>query len=270
MISNISNNNKIKQTILCCIYCGKSYKSRSNLDKHFVLCEIYHKSKTNKNNNKENEEEFVIPSQKQMYQIILELTSKCKRLENKLNELDKFMTKKIKKIDILQYLNSNLNLQPVQVFDIITENIKVSETDIEYLFYNSYLETINFILTRCIYNKDTTNPLPIMAFIQKPNNIYIFDKTHENNYSWQSISREKFIKFLNIIQLKISKAFSKWRKNNLQNLMENDNQSILYDKTFSKLMAPEFKTESTYNKYFTNIYNKIKKDIDTCIVDIEF
>ena len=42
-------NNKIKQTALCCIYCGKSYKTRINLDKHLILCEIYHKSKTKTN-----------------------------------------------------------------------------------------------------------------------------------------------------------------------------------------------------------------------------
>jgi hypothetical protein len=268
MISNISNNNKIKQSILCCVYCGKSYRSRSNLDKHFVLCEINHKSKINNNNNRENEDDtIIIPSQKQMYQIILELTLKYNRLENKINELGKFMTKKIKKIDVLDYLNNDLQ-KPNISFDNITEIIKVNEEDIEYLFYNSYLETMNYILHKSIYLNELN--WPIIAFIQKPNNIYIFDKTHENNYSWQIISREKFIKFLNIIQFKISKTFSEWRKNNLQNLMENDSASILYDKTFSKLMAPEFKKEVSYNKYYTNIYNKMKKDIKTCIVDIEF
>jgi hypothetical protein len=277
MISNINkisniNNNKIKQSALCCIYCGKSYKTRKNLDKHIILCEICYKSKINNNSNKNNntsefeEEDIVIPSQKHMYQIILELTLKCNRLEHKVNELSKFITQKIKKIDVLQYLTS---IQPQILFDNITEIIKVNEDDIEYLFNNSYLETMNHILTRSIHNENT-NPLPMMAFIQKPNNIYIFDKTCENKYSWHIIPREKFIKFLNIIQFKISKAFSEWRKNNLQNLMENDNQSILYDKTFSKLMAPEFKKEATYIKYFNNIYNKIKKDIDTCIVDVEF
>lgn len=262
MISNINSNNKIKQSALCCVYCGKSYKSRTNLDKHLVLCEIYH-SKINNN-----EDDFIIPSQKHMYQIILGLTLKCNRLENKVNELSKFMTKKIKKIDVLQYLTSNSSIQPTIVFDNITEIIKINEQDIEYLFNNSYFETMNHILNRSLFINDTN--LPITAFIQKPNNIYIYDKNTENKNSWQLISREKFIKFLNIIQFKISKAFSEWRKNNLQNLMENDSTSILYDKTFSKLMAPEFKTDPTYNKYYTNIYNKIKKDINICIVDVEF
>jgi hypothetical protein len=287
MINNINsnncnnsnnNNNKIKQSALCCVYCGKSYKTRKNLDKHIILCEIWHQSKSKKNTNitkKSNDDEddtIIIPSQKQMYQIILELANKCNRLENKVNELNKFITKKIKKIDVLDYLNNDLQ-KPNISFDNITEIIKVNEQDIEYLFNNSYLETMNHILTRSIYNHDN-NPLPIICFIQKQNYIYIFDKTNsqtqENILCWQTISREKFIQFLNIIQFKISKAFSEWRKTNLQNLMENDSASILYDKTFSKLMAPEFKKDTTYNKYFNNIYNKIKKDIETCIIDIEF
>jgi len=276
--NNNNNNNKIKQSALCCVYCGKSYKTRKNLDKHIILCEIWHQSKSKKNTNitkKSNDDEddtIIIPSQKQMYQIILELANKCNRLENKVNELNKFITKKIKKIDVLDYLNNDLQ-KPNISFDNITEIIKVNEQDIEYLFNNSYLETMNHILTRSIYNHDN-NPLPIIAFIQKQNYIYIFDKTNsqtqENNLSWQTISREKFIRFLNIIQFKISKAFSEWRKTNLQNLMENDSASILYDKTFSKLMAPEFKKDVTYNKYYNNIYNKMKKDVNMYIVDIDF
>ena len=39
--------NKIKHSAMCCIYCGKSYKTRMNLDKHVILCEITNKSKRN-------------------------------------------------------------------------------------------------------------------------------------------------------------------------------------------------------------------------------
>jgi hypothetical protein len=286
---NIMNStiNKIKQSSLCCVYCGKSYKTKSYLDKHILICEIWHKSKnkTNSNNsnnsnhyqNNDNDEDFVVPSQKQMYQIILDLAFKCNRLENKVSELNKFMTKKIKKIDVLEFLNNDLQ-KPNIIFDNMTDLIKVNQSDIEYLFNNSFLETVNHILSRNIYkNEDeiiNTYILPITCFIQKPNNIYIYDKsnsqTQENNHSWQIISREKLIRFLNIIQFKISKSFSEWRKTNGQILLDNDSASILYDKTFSKLMAPEFKKDVTYNKYYNNIYNKIKKDVNMYIVDIDF
>ena len=125
------NNNKIKQSALCCIYCGKSYKTRINLDKHLILCEIYHKSKTN---NYSNDDEInIIPSQKHMYQIIIELTLKCNRLESKVNELSKNTFQKNKKIDIFQFLDNEM-YKPDLDFDNITEIVTVFQTDIEYLF----------------------------------------------------------------------------------------------------------------------------------------
>ena len=113
---------------------------------------------------------------------------------------------------------------------------------------------------------DFSEKTSIAAFNQKTNTIYIYTKilTKENdkNSAWIIVPRDSFIRFLNIIQLKMSKSLSEWRKKNNELLIENDSQSILYDKTFSKLMAPEFKSDSTYNKFYNNIYHKIKKDLN--------
>jgi hypothetical protein len=252
-----NNNNKIKQSALCCIYCGKSYKTRINLEKHLILCEIYHKSKTKTNNYSNDDEMDVIPSQKHMYQIIVELTLKCNRLENKVNELSKNILQKNKKIDVLEFLKNEM-YKPDLDFDNITEIVTVLQTDIDYLFNNSYLETINYILSRNIYSNDSKNPL--VSFNEKKNIIYVYTQS-----KWIPVSRDNFIRFLNIIQIKISKALSEWRKINSQKLIESDAQNILYDKTFSKLMAVEFRTDSVYNKYYTNIYNKIKRFIGSII-----
>ena len=48
LASNIPN--KIKQPSLCCVYCGKSYIKRINLDKHLVICELLQKTKTKTRN----------------------------------------------------------------------------------------------------------------------------------------------------------------------------------------------------------------------------
>ena len=100
-VSVTLNKNRIKQSVLCCIYCGKSYKTKLVLDKHLVLCEVTHKSKTQINN----DDEFVLPSQKQLYQIILELSLKCNRLESKVADLSKYINRKIEKVNIIDYLN---------------------------------------------------------------------------------------------------------------------------------------------------------------------
>ena len=37
--------NRIKQPAKCCVHCGKSYKKKTNLDKHIIVCELLHNSK---------------------------------------------------------------------------------------------------------------------------------------------------------------------------------------------------------------------------------
>lgn len=102
-IHNLTNKNKIKQSALCCVYCGKSYKTRNNLDKHIILCEITHNVRPHTNN----EDDIVLPSPKNMYHLLMELTLKCARLENKVTELSKYVSRKKHKINIIDYLNKN-------------------------------------------------------------------------------------------------------------------------------------------------------------------
>jgi len=256
--------NKIKHSIMCCIYCGKSYKTRMTLEKHLILCEISHQSKrtsSHSNNNNDDDTDALMQqniSSTKLYQIVVQLSMKCNRLENKLADLSKHVTKKIEKINIIDYLNNNTRTTnyPTLLFENITEIINVEQSDIEFLFNNSFLDTVNHILSRSIYDNNAKNELPIAAFKEKKNTIYVYTKINnqEQNPSWTIVTSEKFIRFLNIIQFKISKAFSEWRKNNADLLNENDNHCILYDKTFSKLMEPEFKIEKTFVKFYNNIY----------------
>lgn len=272
--------NKIKCSSLCCVYCGKTYKKRINLEKHILLCEIMYKSNhtIHYNNERDNEVENIDAlieniSSKNLCKMVIQLAMKCNRLENKVSELSKYVTTKIKKIDIIDYLNQNTNscYKQIHLFENITELINVEESDIEFMFYNSFMETVNTILAKSIYNQSENSEIqiPIRAFTQKQNTIYIYTTNNINNnnnknYSWTIITKEKLVRFLNIIQFKISKAFSEWRKKNTQQLNE-DNKSILYDKTFSKLMEPEFKIEKTYIKFYNNIYNNLKQPIPTDI-----
>jgi hypothetical protein len=282
----IKTKNLIKHPAICCVYCGKSYKTRLNLDKHLILCEITYKSKKSKycdKNDDDDNDYDEAPSQKILYKIILELSLKCNKLETKVNEMSKHITKKIQKINILDYLNSenySNNNNPTLFFENITDLICVEQCDIEMLFHNSFIHTLIHILSKIISNNtdDNSKVLPIVAFTQKINTIYIYTKSNETitndvntqKPSWVIISKDKLVRFLNIIQFKMSKALSEWRKKNIQLLNENDSQSILYDKTFSKLMEPDFKTDTIYNKYYNNIYNKFKTELNFIEYDVSF
>jgi len=262
--------NNTKQTSQCCLHCGKGYKTRINLEKHLLLCELLHKSKRISITD---DDELELPSQKQMFQMLLELGQKYSKLEEKVDEINKWVIKKKKKINVLEWLNTNII--PELIFENLPEKIQIVEADMEFLLQNSFLDTINEIFARTIYNiSETENP--IFAFAQKTNIFYIYenndknDKNNENsNPVWLELSKDKLVRFLNKIQMKISKGFSEWKKKKIDKIRENDSFSILCDNAVIKIMGTEFKQDATLNKMKSAMYNKMKTDMKA-LIEYEF
>lgn len=243
--------NKIKQPSQCCKYCGKSYKKRQNLDKHIIICDLLQQSKKIKND----DEDIEIPSQKKLFIMVLELTNKVRKLEDKIQEYNKYIVKEKKIFQPLDWLNKNII--PGISFDNLISIFIIDENTIKYLFNNNFIETFNFILNS-INIDQKNNSLPIYSFIQKNNNIYIFEN---KELGWVQLNKEKFIKFLNKISIKILIAFREWKKNNSEILINDEKTQILCDKTMSKLMSVDFNNNNIFSKIISLIYNKIKIDI---------
>ena len=141
------NNSINKYSGHCCLHCGKGYKTRTNLEKHINLCELVNKGKKSGIRVEEDDE---IPSQRKMFQMLLELGQKYNKLEEKVEELNKWVVKKKKKINILEWLNDNNT--PNVLFDSIIDKIVVNEEDIKNLFENPFNDILNDIFSRTIYN----------------------------------------------------------------------------------------------------------------------
>jgi hypothetical protein len=266
-VQNLNTTKSISISFLYCHYCAKKYKTRNSLEKHTILCEIIYKS-NNRNNSKlrsDDEQEDELPSQKRLYQMLLELGCKYNRLEEKVNEMNKYIVKKKKKINVLEWLN--MNVKPECVFDNLHEQINVSDEDIKYLFENSFMDMLNILFSKTIYVDDETNKV-IFAFVQKSGLFYIYEKMHEKN-EWIQLSRDKLILFLNRCHKKIFRALIEWKKSNLSKIMEDDKCAMEYDKTNAKLMSVDFKQENTLNKVKTMMYNQMKTDMKN-LIEYEF
>jgi len=260
-------------TILCCSCCGKEYRRKTNLDKHFILCEIVHKAKRkDKRIDKETEEiNEEMPSQKQMYKMFLELALKYNKLEEKVELMSKFVDKTKKKINILDWLNTSSNLKPELIFDNLADSISIVDSDLDLLFNTTFYDMLNEIFIRNIYNKDESE-ISLFAFIQKTNTIYVYTKDITSLESvWIELSREKLIYFLNKVHFKIVKALSEWNKKNIDKISSSDKMAEMYTKAKIKLMGIDFKHEQTLSKIKLSIYNKMKKDMKSLIeYDFEF
>lgn len=255
--------NRIKQPAQCCIHCGKSYKTRENLNKHVDLCELLHKSK--KTGPLIIEDDDPIPSQRKMYQMLLELGQKYNKLEEKMEEMNKWVAKKKKKINVLEWLNTSI--KPNITFDNILDKIIVQPEDIEYLLHNSFYDVMNEVFSRNIYNYNETEN-PIFAFIQKQNIFYIYTTVDDKNI-WVELSKERYIKFLNKVHMKIFKAFCDWKQTKKDEIRTNDAFSILCDKTSLKILNVEFKQEACFAKVRSAMYTRMKTDMKS-LVEYEF
>jgi hypothetical protein len=257
--------NRIKQAPQCCVYCGKIYKTRSNMNKHINLCELIHKNKRGQ------EEEIELPSQKNMFKMLLELGEKYSRLEKKVEEMNKYVVKQKKKINILDWLNnSSNNNNPEIVFERLIEKIELCDEDMDYLMKNSFYETLNYVFSRNIYTlHENENKYPIAAFIQKSHVFYIYDKIDETKIEWHELSREKLVKFLNRTHMKIIKYFNDWKKKQSQEIVTNDSFATICDKTHIKLMSINFNNDATLGRIKSAIYARINKDMKV-LVEFEF
>lgn len=252
--------NLIKQPSQCCTYCGKSYKKKTNLEKHIVLCEFINMSIKKNGLIIDNEEE--IPSQRRMYHILLELGSRFSRLEENVEEINKFIIKKKKKINVIEWLNANI--KPSIKFEHLIEKILITYDDVKNITENSFLDTLNDIFSRNIYN--TNKEYPILAFVQKLNIFYIYENDDEK---WIELNKEKLTKFLNKVHMKLFRLFSQYKKENLDKINKDETFSILCDKTSIKMMNIDFREESIFGKIRSNMYSRMKKDMKG-LIEYEF
>ena len=252
--------NRIKQPPQCCSYCGKTYKSRTNMDKHVILCELLDKSK------KTIDEDEEIPSLKKMYMMMLEMGKKYNVLEERVNEFNKFVVKKKKKINVLEWLNTNIH--PEILFEKLYEKIIINDEDVNFVLSNSFNDTINEIFSRSIYNVNE-GEYPIFAFVQKSSIFYIYDKIDEDKIGWHELTRDKLIGFLSRVHMKLYKSFCEWKKTKIEEIRNSDSFAIICDKTIVKLMSVELKQETCLSKLRSSMYSRMKTDMKA-LIEYEF
>jgi hypothetical protein len=276
MYKNYDIPNRIKQSSQCCIYCGKSYKNRINLDKHTTFCELIYK--TTKKRKLLVIEDEQVPSQKNMYKALLSLAQKFINLEEKVEDMNKFIVKRKKRMNIIEWLNTNIT--PDLTFNQLNEKIIVTENDVDYLFKNTVYDTFNQIFDKSLYIlKNSEKSSPLFAFIQRSNVLYVYleQENTENtattiditHYKWQELSRDKLILFLYNIHNKLSRQLYYWKQKRNNEMNKNEQLAIEYDKTILKLMLTDFKKESILSKFRCCIYKYMKTDIRG-LVEYEF
>jgi hypothetical protein len=163
-----------------CGYCSKSFTRKSYYDRHVLVCELLIKS--TKERNLDTEEKQDTPTVRKLYEIIMEMSLKYQKMEKKVEELSKYIDNKKRKLNIVDWLNSNYK-NAGERFDIWYKTIKVERKHLETIFTRDYVNGIFHVLKDYldIYIKNDDKEIPIRAYDEKDNILYIRIRGHPVN-----------------------------------------------------------------------------------------
>ena len=216
-----------------------------------------------------------------MFQMLLELGKKYTKLEEQMSEITKWVSKKKKKINVIEWLNSNVACK-TNINDFISNSdwLTIEDSDIEHIMKNTFFDTMNHILSKTLFvMKDEYNSVPIFAFSQKVNTLYAFKRfvvdevdnevDNEDSNGWKEISREMLIKWFNRLHIHFLKVFTSWKKERIGKGGNNDAFEMNCDKSLMKLMSVDFNVESSFSKMKSIVFNGLKTDMKA-LIEYEF
>lgn len=266
-INNNNNNNNDKSKCYCCELCKKSYTKKLSLDKHKLLCDYKTKSKLE---HKVSDEELGdVPTHDQLVKIVQELAFKYAKMEDKMSEMQKWVSQKKQKINVINWLNEHTNA--TIGFKEWTNLIEVLPQFALCLIENTAFQTFQTILEYNFTNKpDFINP--IKCFSQKPNIFYICEKMPDGQSVWTPIDQSELLLLFKKIQSKLLSELSKWKLSNKTQIEEDDKISEQFNKAIIKLMNITFVPHDVnVGRIRNNLYNYLKMDLKNMIeYDFEF
>ncbi len=222
-----------KETLYCST-CSKEFKRKTCFDKHIVVCANLN------NNNCDN-----IPTQREMYLLVLDLNKKYTMLDKKYTTLqNKYnqLVVKNKKTPI-DYLKENLKVE--DSFDRFISSIEIDDDYIEYMINNSFSECVSFIITNEISKKNVNS---LQCFTNK-DRLYIYRE------EWSVLEISLLKEFVEKIRQKLFIKHKEFISKNKDKLYE-EKFSTDYANTINKLMEQN-------DREYTSIKNKIYKKVHT-------
>ena len=248
-----------------CLICKKVYTRKSSLEKHKILCDFKMKTKREKQIEKEEQED--IPNHLELVKIVQELTIKMMKMEERMEEMQKWVDKKKKKLNVVSWLNTNVK-PTIGFLEWINTHFEVKVEHFEDLLENSLFHTIQRVFE---HNLDLSNGIvyPIRCFTQKSATFYVGEKKEDNSPDWRQLELKDMILILKTFQNRMIKELTKWKQENDNKFNESDKIADLYQKAIIKLMSISFSQDGNMTRIKNNLFHYLKTDLKMQI-DYEF
>ena len=239
-----------------CSICKKEYSRKSSLERHNILCDYKIKSKTEIII--EEEESSDKPSYDQLVKIVQELSIKYMKMETKVDEMQQWIERKKKKMDIIAWLNANVTSN-IGFLEWINITIIVRPEHWVHLMESTIFQTYQLIFEENLLVGEFV--CPIKCFSAKNNIFYICEKTEEGQSIWREMELTDFIQLIKKIHNKLLNELTIWKKNNQKHFEDNSKISDKFNKSVIKLMSVSFKQDATMSQIRNTLFNYLKQDL---------
>jgi hypothetical protein len=169
---------------------------------------------------------------------------KYNKLEQQIHEMRTYIDSKKKKINVVQWLDTNL--KPSSSYQEWQNTFIANDAHIKILIEQTVLHTISAMTTFTLENvqKNVSGYIhPVYCFTDKVNVFYLYDTQKQ---SWRKMTDQEEINLFKKMHSKILYGLCEWHKQNLDKIKQSDAMAITYNKTMSKLMSVNFAGNSTF------------------------
>lgn len=257
---------KIVTNKFCCVVCNKEYIKKSSLDKHKILCDF--RLKTNRERQIDVEELADIPNHHELVKIVQELTLKMTKMEEKMTQMQQYITRKKRKIDVVLWLNANIN-STIGFIEWVYTALIVKPEHFESLMENTIFDSIQMIFENNLSKRDDFI-YPIYCFSQKAGIFYVSDKKEDGGSEWRQLVLNDMILMLKTIQKGIINQLTKWKEKNQHQFDDNDRIAILFNKAVIKSMSISFKEDNNLSRIKNGLYHYLKSEINIIEQQLDF
>jgi hypothetical protein len=216
------NNKRKRMDEFECTYCYRKYRKKDNYDKHISCCEFFYRSR------REHPDTIYepIPTQRELYQLVKELSYKCDKLQQKIEKLET-TNRNMHRKQITEYLKEYVPEINAYAW---AHQIEIQEPHLKTVFENTIVEGIKHVIRDHI---SIISLLPFCCFYQKNNVLYAYnnenDEDNENMKShseskWHVITNIELDKIISIVSYKFLKAFVEWKQTNESPIYEYEDE----------------------------------------------
>jgi len=208
-----------------CVYCSRTYKKKENYSKHVITCAFFH------NVHLQSRDDFNLsvedlPSQREMYLFMKEMAHKCHELEKKMEKIEQTVNIRQKK-QIITWLNMHRTSNIVPLYEW-AQSLTISDDILDTVFKKDLTEGIKEVISNNMgEHKKSHHLIPLAAFTQKANTLYVYNENGE----WSTSTNENVEKIVFIISQVIMRKFVIWMEENeaaISQSEEKKDEEIMY------------------------------------------